>query len=639
MDSSSDMSSPLQPRGRSKRYTQSTLFGAASVATTSISSISVGDATPRRRGRTARVLGDITGSSSLNSASCNVRAGSSSPPRGLVTPDTTPPASKRAKYMIVIPSEGEEHEVDEMHGVKRMNLLPRREEIGKSTIESSTASMVAQVDHRVPARSQPLPRRLFTRELYPSTYRFPLHGDALLTRADITRLDTCDSYISFYTVDHYHVHSPALSSVVPFSVATGNGTIMIGDERGVVHVLPDMPESHDAVRHSISTAMVTMSCHDNAIFDLALPTTADAPVLLATASGDQTARVFDIAAGRCTAILRPCDETSVKQVRFHPSSHHILATSTRGGTISLFDTRMARAQIRAGSNDVERLPTACVLRAQNPEKGRRAKTTHARSVTSIEFAPTGIAAGENVLFAAGEGSASVRMFDLRRLTSSVGVYMPPTSESLTLSILPSGTSFATPSPQGRNHGITSLALNRRTNLLHALSRDGGVYMYSLSHTSSPLAHAPLEILRHPRLRVDSFYVKLATGDDGSVYTGSSDGAVIVFPSGAVGGREGETQGVALVNAHDRNKEVTAVAYSSSTDSVISIADDYTCRRWRRTREGITPLLLQSASSIAAPTSCFTTSAGKDEHHAGETLVSRARRHLLRSGVTGDGYPI
>jgi len=58
-----------------------------------------------------------------------------------------------------------------------------------------------------------------------------------------------------------------------------------------------------------------MNCHDNAIFDISW---SQDDMRLATASGDQTGKVFDIMSRRCIALFTGYHKTTLKKVVFKP---------------------------------------------------------------------------------------------------------------------------------------------------------------------------------------------------------------------------------------------------------------------------------------------------------------------------------
>jgi WD40 repeat protein len=62
---------------------------------------------------------------------------------------------------------------------------------------------------------------------------------------------------------------------------------------------------------------------------------------LATASGDQTARIVDMTTQSTISVLGN-HTASLKQVRFQPgaNSHSVIATSSRDGSIQIWDLRV-----------------------------------------------------------------------------------------------------------------------------------------------------------------------------------------------------------------------------------------------------------------------------------------------------------
>jgi WD40 repeat protein len=78
--------------------------------------------------------------------------------------------------------------------------------------------------------------------------------------------------------------------------------------------------------------------HTNAIIDMVF---SEDDAFLATASGDQTARIVDMTTQTTTSILGN-HTASLKQVRFQPgpNNHSVIATSSRDGSIQIWDLRV-----------------------------------------------------------------------------------------------------------------------------------------------------------------------------------------------------------------------------------------------------------------------------------------------------------
>ena len=311
--------------------------------------------------------------------------------------------------------------------------------------------------------------------------------------------------------------------------------------------------------------------HTNAIIDMVF---SPDDRLLATASGDQSARVVDMSTQTTLAILEN-HSASLKQVRFQPGSgsSSVLATSSRDGTVQIWDLRCkgsdgpkqrwSAAEPTPHATRAGRPPEYCRAvyniydahrpvdrNALNPLVGRvdtagRGDVSERNgdvSVTAISFLPEG---NEHLLLTASELDTSVMLWDLRSLHSknrrpqvAISKTRQPESHS-----------------QWRHFAINSMNLSSDGSRLYALSKDNTVYAYSTSHLI--LGHAPELSLdnrrrrlppqetkeglgpiygfRHPMLHATSFYVKSAlreakNGQSEMLAVGSSDGCAILFPT-------------------------------------------------------------------------------------------------------------
>lgn len=379
--------------------------------------------------------------------------------------------------------------------------------------------------------------------------------------------------------------------------------------------------------------------------------------LLATASGDQTSLVIDMTTQRPVHCLSN-HVSSVKRIQFQPASNNkVLATCSRDGNVNIWDLRCKgferpSLQVRCSletetENSTNTTPRKMTYpHVLNTIHGAHAYSTPQKSsmdkneappfgrsditVTSLAFLPPG---QENLFVTASEASASVRLWDLR--TAHHNRRGRP--------VLPLSTTREPDSHMKyRRFGLTSMAFSGEGSRLYTLCRDGTIYAYSTSHLM--LGHAPelalnnnrprrsggsdkeglgpLYGLRHPRLQVSSFYVKLAlrkaSGDRPEMLAaGSSDHCPILFPTDerflqpivktpddglptrtslfttrsglrrtnsgvGLSGRLEDTipihqSGTPLVEGH--NREVTAVSWTNDGE-LISVSDDYSARCWR-----------------------------------------------------------
>lgn len=262
--------------------------------------------------------------------------------------------------------------------------------------------------------------------------------------------------------------------------------------------------------------------------------------------------------------------SSVKQVRFQPGNDSILATSSRDGSVQLWDLRCrgSDAPIKklhvdldgdasTGSTSTERkviYAQSCIsireAHGSTPQNranlfGAKPAPTVSRpdvSITALSFLPTG---REHLLLTASEANASIKLWDIRaKHTSRRGTTLPVSS---------------TPQPdthsRHRQFGVSSLALSGNGSRLYSLCKDSTVYVYSTNHLilgqAPELSDAtprlrravqdtrtglgPLYGFRHAQLKATSFYVKAAIrpakgGSCEMLAVGSRDGAPMLFPT-------------------------------------------------------------------------------------------------------------
>ncbi|KAK6439205.1 hypothetical protein LTR95_004591 [Oleoguttula sp. CCFEE 5521] len=408
------------------------------------------------------------------------------------------------------------------------------------------------------------------------------------------------------------------------------GLVAIGDEDGSVRLI-DTANGADFRR-----PYVNFKAHRNAVMDVAFSSD---DYTFATASGDQTARVFDMDTQQ--AMYNLTGHTgSLKQIRFHPGDDKMLTTSSRDGSVQIWDlrcsTKTATQILRPADSDKSDAQTLyskysiqigaahrngvglCANFRAGPDDGYRG------SVTAFQHLNAGRG---HMLVTASETNASVKLWDLRN-AGRRGNAIPVSSTPI-------------PENHGRYFGISALALSGDGARVYAVCRDSVVYAYGTNHLVSGCAPemstrhtarraaregrmgaAPLYGLRHPSLRVGTFYVRAsirpAQGDKSELLAvGSTDGQPIVFPtderhlpqrgnrryeveedeedetelptlprrssqlSSAATGPPVREHGTALVRGH--SKEVTSLTFTSE-GNLVSVSDDFTTRCWRENRE-------------------------------------------------------
>ena len=354
-----------------------------------------------------------------------------------------------------------------------------------------------------------------------------------------------------------------------------NSLVAVGDEEGGIRLL----ESSKDEKPGFTKAYLTFCPHANAILDIAF---SPDDLLLATASGDQTSHIIDMSTQRATTVLSGHSST-VKQVCFQPGSSSIIASSSRDGSVQIWDLRCKGADapmraikipLDASASDTVAPHTKKKLtwgRSVNSilEAHQRHQKIHTQlsaaglksmpsidapsktevpgrrgdvSITAIQFLQPG---REHLLLTASEADAGVKLWDLRTTHNHRRNRATPLSSTRS-----TGAHM-----RHRHFGLTSLSLSGDGTRLYTVCRDNTVYAYSTSHLI--LGHAPelsgqkskprragglerdgLEPIygfRHPQLHASSFYVKGAVRPAKHSRTellvvGSSDGCAVVFPT-------------------------------------------------------------------------------------------------------------
>lgn len=337
-----------------------------------------------------------------------------------------------------------------------------------------------------------------------------------------------------------------------------------------------MLESSPRGETGFSTAYLTFRPHTNAILDLAF---SPDDLLLATASGDQTAQVIDMPTQRC--VYKMVGHTaSLKETHFQPGQSSVIATSSRDGSVQVWDLRCkgfnGPVQDLKVSLDPADKPTnssvyggqkitwlrsmntianahasrqcsysACNKHLSSGENLPKMESPGRRgdvSVTCLSFLQHG---REHLLITGSAADASVKLWDLRTTHSHRRTRPTPLS--------------STRQPEShinhRRYGLNSISLSGDGARFYTLCRDNTVYAYSTSHLI--LGHAPelascapkprryggiekeglgpIYGFRHPQFCATSFYVKCALrpareNRSEMLAVASSDACVLVFPT-------------------------------------------------------------------------------------------------------------
>lgn len=289
--------------------------------------------------------------------------------------------------------------------------------------------------------------------------------------------------------------------------------------------------------------------------------------LLATASGDQTARIIDMPTQKAIYCLSN-HTSSVKRVRFQPGNNdNVIATCSRDGSVSMWDLRckgfekpslQLRCSLDSETNDISNSSSAKLkypqvlnsihdahsggpLQSKGGESNRAELRRNGLSVTALAFLPAG---RENLFVTGSEANACVKLWDLRT------AYNVRRGRALPLATTRQPESH----DKHRVYGLTSLTFGGDGSRLYTSCRDGTIYAYSTSHlmlgnapeicpNSRPRRSVgpdkeglgPLYGFRHPRFQVSTFYIKAAirpaaNGKGEMLAVGSSDQCAVLFPT-------------------------------------------------------------------------------------------------------------
>lgn len=357
----------------------------------------------------------------------------------------------------------------------------------------------------------------------------------------------------FYTrpEDCHSFHGGAL----PFCVTrcNTNSLVAIGDEEGGVKLIDSAYADNSFGQHHVH-----FKPHHNAVMDL---TFSSDDYLFATASGDQTARVIDMRTQQTRYVMHG-HTSSVKQVRFQPGNDSIVATSSRDGSVMVWDLR-CRGQdapvadfavnFEPGNdlvNATQRQRSVTYASSVNSMRDAHGLQLESRrsdvSITALAFLPD---ARSHLFLTATEANACVKLWDLR------GKY---TSRRNAPSIPVSSTREPDAHIKNRQFGISSLTVSGDGGRFYALCRDSTLYAYSTNHlvlgtapeldlqsgTAASKSFRPRQGLhglgplygfRHPMFQATSFYVKAALRSATSsrpemLAVGSREGCAVLFPT-------------------------------------------------------------------------------------------------------------
>lgn len=301
--------------------------------------------------------------------------------------------------------------------------------------------------------------------------------------------------------------------------------------------------------------------HFNAVFDIAwMPY----HLKLVSASGDHTARLWDVSESKLLSIREFCGHTrSVKVVTFRKNDCSVFATGGRDGAVLIWDLRSSangdiiqKADNRIYSAHVGNGPTTPSTR----RRGTRNTTPKLppnvsnSSVTGLVFQD------ENTLISCGPGDGVIKVWDLRRCYS-------------TLKREPIAKYNLSYAGKSTFKGFTNLIVDEAGTRLYASCMDSKIYSYNVSTYSQKPS------MIYSGMQINTFYIKSCLSPDGQyLLSGSSDEKAYIW-------NLKHPDPVVTLGGH--NYEVTCVAWSQHQNNLdggnmclVTCSDDACHKIWR-----------------------------------------------------------
>ncbi|CAM2111150.1 denticleless protein homolog isoform X1 [Caretta caretta] len=298
--------------------------------------------------------------------------------------------------------------------------------------------------------------------------------------------------------------------------------------------------------------------HSNAVFDLAW---VPGEHRIVTASGDQTAKVWDVRAGELLGICKG-HQCSLKSVAFSKFEKAVFCTGGRDGNVMLWDTRCNKKdgfyrqvnQIGGAHNIVDKQILSKPKKKKQNLRGLAPSVDFQQSVTVV------LLQDEHTLISAGAVDGVIKVWDLRKNYTMYRQDPVPFK------------SFCYPGISTRKLGYSSLVLDSTGTSLFANCTDDNIYMFSMTS----LKTTPVAVFSGHQN--STFYVKSSTSpDDQFLVSGSSDQSAYIWKIS-----EPHLPPMMLLG---HSQEVTSIAWCPSDfTKIATCSDDNTVKIWRLRRD-------------------------------------------------------
>ncbi|XP_026147295.1 denticleless protein homolog isoform X1 [Carassius auratus] len=301
-----------------------------------------------------------------------------------------------------------------------------------------------------------------------------------------------------------------------------------------------------------SSVLKEWQAHDNAVFDIAWVPGANR---LVTASGDQTARLWDVITGDLLGTFKG-HQCSLKSVAFSKQEKAVFSTGGRDGNIMIWDTRCSK---KDGFYRQVKQISGAHMKPEKYTPQTKKRRGMAPPVDSQQGVTVVLFCDENKLISSGAVDGIIKMWDLRK--SYTAYYQNP----LPLQAYPY------PGSCTRKLGYSGLSLDSTGSRLFSNCTDDNIYMFDISG----LKTTPVAVFSgHSN---SSFYVKSSVSpDDQFLASGSSDHHAYIWKI------SDPKQAPMMLQGH--SQEVTSVAWCPTDfTKIASCSDDNTVRIWRLNR--------------------------------------------------------
>ncbi|XP_043551811.1 denticleless protein homolog [Chiloscyllium plagiosum] len=298
--------------------------------------------------------------------------------------------------------------------------------------------------------------------------------------------------------------------------------------------------------------------HNNAVFDLAW---VPGEPKLVTASGDQTAKLWDVKASELLGTFKG-HQCSLKSVAFGKQETAVFCTGGRDGNIMVWDTRCSKKD--GFYRQVKQITGAHNTQAKQtpPKQKKRRQSVRglAPSVDSQQSVTVVIFRDEKTLISAGAVDGVIKMWDLRK-NYTIHHQDPVPVQS-----------FPYPGSSARKLGYSNVVLDSKGSNLFANCTDDNIYMFNVTGLKT------VPVATFSGHQNSTFYIKANLSlDDQFLLSGSTDHNAYIWKISDPHHPPTVLQG--------HSQEVTCVAWCPSDFSKIATcSDDNTVRIWRLVRK-------------------------------------------------------